>query len=157
MIPAEASAFAMQYRFRQRPERAACRRRPPPMTEDLAWSCCGLSRDRFGNASGSRSGRCSRKAQSAVRAVLRAAYPRQGCPRKTKSPAAVAGLFKSETVPIAYLGAEASAPVAAFVCFLLWECFLAWVLAGADADVSDAGAVVSAANTGPASRSRLTT
>jgi hypothetical protein len=44
-----------------------------------------------------------------------------------------------------------------FECFL-WLCFL-WVvdLAGADADVSEEGAVVSAANTGPASSNRLTT
>ena len=56
-----------------------------------------------------------------------------------------------------YFGAEES-PVEALLFFDLWPlCFL-WVLAGAEAEVSEEGAAVSAAITGPAaSSSRLTT
>jgi len=58
-----------------------------------------------------------------------------------------------------FFGAEESLPAAALLFFDLWLWLLAlWVLAGADAEVSDGGAAVSAANTGPAANiSRVTT
>jgi len=88
---------------------------------------------------------------------------RRGCP-KTKSPVFEAGLYEL-CLPVvdgisaaAYFGAEESAPVAALLFFDLWLCFL-WLFAGAEAEVSEEGAAVSAANTGPAANSvsRLTT
>ena len=80
--------------------------------------------------------------------------------RKTKEPRRVrAGLLSSKpVVRSAYFGALESVVLLAVLCFLLW-CFEdLWDLAGADAEVSDEGAAVSAAMTGPAaSSSRLTT
>jgi hypothetical protein len=63
-----------------------------------------------------------------------------------------AGLFrKSKSARPAYLGADESLLLVDFFVDFLW-CFL-WVVdlaAGADAEESDAGGVVSAARTGPA-------
>jgi hypothetical protein len=56
-----------------------------------------------------------------------------------------------------FFGAEEESLLVFDLDFFLWLCFL-WDFAGADADVSDDGGVVSAANTGPAaSRNTLTT
>ena len=80
---------------------------------------------------------------------------------KTKEPRRVrAGLLSSKpVVRSAYFGALESVLLLAALCFLLWCLEDLWLdLAGAAAEVSDEGAAVSAAMTGPAaSSSRLTT
>jgi hypothetical protein len=56
-----------------------------------------------------------------------------------------------------FFGAEEASLLAPDLVFFLWACFFV-DFAGADADVSDDGGVVSAANTGPAaSRNTLRT
>jgi len=108
-----------------------------------------------------RQARCGRRAQNAVRGVLHVF--RKPCAAhltaQNKEPRfSKAGL---QAKPVAgldfYFGELDESLVVLLECFL-WLCFL-WVvdLAGADADVSDEGVVVSAANTGPASSNRLTT
>jgi hypothetical protein len=82
----------------------------------------------------------------------------RGC-GKERAPLVRAGLFKSNlsSAQAYFFGAEESALLEDFDDFFLWLCFLA-CFAGADAEVSEEGAAVSAANTGPAaSSSRLTT
>lgn len=97
------------------------------------------------NASGSGQAVCSRNTQSGVRGVLQNKEPRF----------LKAGLSsrKSTIGRPAYLGADESLLVLLDFFDFLWLLFFLWLvvdLAGADAEESDAGGVVSAARTGPA-------
>jgi hypothetical protein len=79
--------------------------------------------------------------------------------QKQRAPLARAGLFNSKSIEsAAYFGAEESLLVEDLLVFFLWVCFLLWVdLAGAEADEFEEGAVVSAANTGPAANANRQT
>ena len=75
--------------------------------------------------------------------------------RKQRGPLARASAKRKSS---SYLGADEDESPVDFFDFLLWCAFLCVeLLAGADELLSEAGGVVSAASTGPASRSRLRT